>query len=92
MISYYYYYYHFFRSVSAPGSGKDGLLSLSSSSSVAEDEKDAKGLKVSVPKTDDETFTSFFNGGLSSEKNLRERLEINDEDLDLVTNINSSQL
>lgn len=69
------------RSVSAPGSGQDGLLSLSS----------AEGPVVSVPKTDDETFTSFFNG-LRSDLVREERLDIKDEDLDVVSKMQSSQL
>lgn len=71
------------RSISAPGVGEDGLFGF-----VGEE---SNGPVVSVPRADDETFTSFFNG-ISTERVLRERLEINDEDLDVVTQMKSSQL
>lgn len=73
-----------FRSISAPGGGEEGLFSLSS-------EESNNGPVVSVPRTDDETFTSFFEG-ISYDKVVQERLEINDEDLEVITRMKSSQL
>lgn len=50
------------------------------------------GPVVTVPKIDDETFTSFFNGALDLREKWNERLELRDEDLDVIAKMKSSQL
>ncbi|XP_033608263.1 uncharacterized protein LOC111866670 isoform X5 [Cryptotermes secundus] len=69
----------FKRSISAPGGEDDADLSVDRDDSLC-------GSKVTVPRLDDETFTSFFSSSISltSKSEGPERLDVCDEDLDQV--------
>nr|CAD7587262.1 unnamed protein product [Timema genevievae] len=74
----------FIRSISAPGGDENDLSSVGR-------EAACNGMKVQVPRADDETFTAFFRSISSEHQVQQECVEIKDEDLDHVIS-KSSQL